>query len=217
MASEHPDGENDAGTGVSLPGTRVSYAVGGTVVVALLVVVLFQTGVVSLPEGTTDTARSLLDQYGLPALFAVFIIEGAMLLYFAPSESLVPAAVLFLAESTADVAAILAVAVVGATIGQTALFLLAKRGGREVIHNRRWVTVGEDRLDRFESWFDRWGPLVVPVSNTLLFTRGMLTIPAGLAEMDTRTFVALSALGTLSFELILAGLTLYGADVLAAL
>ena len=189
----------------------------GLLVVAGLFAALGVAGIVLYVVGDTSYAEQLLQRYGLVALFFVFMLEGAMLLYFAPSESLVPAAVLFLAESTADVAAILAVAVVGATIGQTALFLLAKRGGREVIHNRRWVTVGEDRLDRFESWFDRWGPLVVPVSNTLLFTRGMLTIPAGLAEMDTRTFAALSALGTLSFELILAGLTLYGADVLAAL
>jgi membrane protein DedA with SNARE-associated domain len=36
----------------------------------------------------------------------------------------------------------------------------------------------------------------------------MLTIPAGLAEMDARTFVVLSALGTLSFELNLAAVTL---------
>jgi membrane protein DedA with SNARE-associated domain len=49
---------------------------------------------------------------------------------------------------------------------------------------------------------------VVPVSNSLLFTRGMLTVPAGFAEMRDREFVALSALGTLSFELIWAGIAL---------
>lgn len=187
---------------------RLAVALGATLAVAVVVVAAFDAGYLALPAGTTDTARALLDQYGLAALFGVFVAEGAMLLYFAPSESLVPAAVLVLAESTADIAAILAVAVVGATIGQTALFVLAKRGGREAIHGRRWISIGEDRLARFEAWFDRWGPVVVPVSNTLLFTRGMATIPAGLAEMDTRTFVALSALGTLSFELLLAGLTL---------
>jgi membrane protein DedA with SNARE-associated domain len=32
----------------------------------------------------------------------------------------------------------------------------------------------------------------------------MLTVPAGVAGMDTRRFVVLSALGTLSFEAILA-------------
>jgi len=187
---------------------RVGYALLATGAVAVLVVVALQSGLLAIPEGTTDTANALLEQYGLFAPFAVFVVEGAMLLYFAPSESLVPAAVLALGDSPADVAAIVGVAVVGATIGQVGLFLVAKRGGREVLRERKWISVSEDSLDRFEGWFDRWGAVVVPVSNTLLFTRGMLTIPAGLAEMDTRLFAVLSALGTLAFEGILAALTL---------
>ncbi len=200
----------------SVSASRLAYAVVATVGITAVVVVLFTNGVLSVPAGTTDTARSLFDQYGLAALFGIFVVEGAMLLYFAPSESLVPAAVLFLAESTTDIAVILGIAVVGATIGQTVLFLVAKRGGRAVIRERRWITVSEDTLDRFEGWFDRWGPIAVPVSNTLLFTRGMVTIPAALAEMDTRRFVVFSALGTLSFEAILALVTVYGSDLLAA-
>ncbi len=158
--------------------------------------------------------QELLARYWLPALFAIFILEGAMLLYFAPSESLVPVAV-GLAAST-DVAAatpavyalIVGTAVVGATIGQYLLFLLAKRWGRERLLAQPWFRVGADTLDRFDGWFARWGLLAVPVSNTLLFTRGMLTVPAGLAEMDDARFVALSALGTLVFESALALLTL---------
>lgn len=157
---------------------------------------------------TTDLARDLLTEYGLAALFAIFILEGAMLLYFAPSESLVPAAVVLIAESMTDYATIIGIAVIGATIGQVGLFLLAKRGGREYLLEKRWFRVSEDKLERFDGWFDRWGPLVVPVSNSLLFTRGMLTVPAGFAEMDTRQFVVLSAIGTLLFETALAALTL---------
>jgi membrane protein DedA with SNARE-associated domain len=193
---------------VLLSPRRFAVGLGATLAVGLAVFVAVDAGYLTVPAGTTDTARALLAGYGLPALFIVFVVEGAMLLYFAPSESLVPAAVLVLAESPVDIAAILAVAVVGATIGQTALFVLAKRGGREAIVERRWLKISEDRLGRFEAWFDRWGPVVVPVSNTLLFARGMATIPAGLAEMDTHTFVALSTLGTLAFECLLAGLTL---------
>ena len=158
--------------------------------------------------------RDLLRQYWLPALFAVFVLEGAMLLYFAPSESLVPIAV-GLAAGT-DVAAanpsvyalIVLTAVVGATIGQYLLFLLAKRWGRERLLAQPWFRISGDTLDRFDGWFARWGLLAVPVSNTLLFTRGMLTVPAGLAEMADRRFVALSAAGTLVFETALALLTL---------
>lgn len=157
---------------------------------------------------TSALARDLLAEYGLLALLVIFVVEGAMLLYFAPSESLVPAAVVLLGSSLGDVALIVAVSVVGATVGQYVLFLVAKRAGREYLLEARWFRISEERLDRFDSWFERWGPLVVPTSNTLLLTRGMLTVPAGLAKMDDRRFVALSAAGTLVFESVLAALTL---------
>jgi membrane protein DedA with SNARE-associated domain len=181
----------------------------GLLVVAALFALLGVAGVALYVFGDTSYARQLLRQYGLAALLFVFVLEGAMLLYFAPSEALVPAAITVLAQTTGGydlpaVAAILVVAVAGATIGQTALFLLAKRGGREWLLDRPWFRVDEARLDRFGEYFDKYGLLAVPASNTLLFTRGMLTVPAGVAGMDTRRFVALSALGTLSFEAILA-------------
>jgi len=182
----------------------------GLVVVAGLFAALGVAGIALYVFGDTSDAETLLRRYGLVALLFVFVLEGAMLLYFAPSEALVPAAVTVLARSgegydAPTVAAILLVAVAGATVGQTTLFLLAKRGGREWLLARPWFRVDEARLDRFGEAFDTYGVLAVPASNTLLFTRGMLTVPAGVAGMTTRRFVALSALGTLAFELVLAG------------
>ncbi|WP_248895747.1 DedA family protein [Haloplanus halobius] len=167
--------------------------------------------IVQLP----DTLRELLTaDYGLLVLLGVFVLEGAMLLYIVPSELVVPGALALLGGSATDAIVVIAVAVAGATVGQFALFTLAKRAGRERLLQARWFRVSDDALARFEGWFDRWGPVVVPVSNTLLFTRGMVTVPAGLAGMDDRRFVILSALGTLSFEVILAGLYLWFDTVL---
>ncbi|MFB6156224.1 MAG: DedA family protein [Haloferacaceae archaeon] len=148
----------------------------------------------------------LASEYALVVLFGVFVLEGAMLMYFVPSELVVPGALVLLGEDRA--VAVIAVAVAGATVGQYALFVLAKRAGREYLLDRRWFRIDDDRLARFEGWFERWGPLVVPLSNSLVFTRGMLTVPAGLAAMSDRRFVALSAAGTLVFESALAALYL---------
>lgn len=166
--------------------------------------------------GDTEFARELLDTYGLLALFFILILEGAMLLYFAPSEALVPAGIGLLTNGSGDhlgIATVIGVAVVGATIGQFALFTIAKRAGRDYLLEQSWFRVSESQLDRFDSWFERWGPIAVPISNALLFTRGMLTVPAGLAEMGDRTFVLLSALGTLVFQtwLALVALGVFGA------
>ena len=168
------------------------------------------TGIWLFLNRNSEFVDVLLTRYWLLALFAIFILEGAMMLYFAPSESLVPAAIALtvttdIAQATPQVyALIIGTAVLGATIGQYLLFLLAKRWGRDWLLDRPWFRISDERLQRFEGWFEKWGILAVPVSNTLLFTRGMLTIPAGLADMDDLTFIVLSALGTLSFQIILA-------------
>jgi membrane protein DedA with SNARE-associated domain len=162
-----------------------------------------------------DLLRELLaSDFALLVLFCVFVLEGAMLMYFAPSELLVPGALALLGSSTDRLVAVLAVAVAGATVGQYALFVVAERIGRERLLESRWFRVSDERLNRFEGWFRRWGPYVVPASNAMLFTRGMLTVPAGLSGMDHRRFLALSALGTLLFESVLAGLYLAGIGLL---
>ena len=176
-----------------------------------LTLVCAATGVYLLVFADPEVAAQLLDDYGLAALFFILVLEGAMLLYFAPSEALVPAGIALLTAGGDDylgIVTVIGVAVVGATIGQFVLFTVAKRAGREYLLEQSWFRVSEDSLARFDGWFERWGPLAVPISNALLFTRGMLTVPAGVADMNDRRFIALSALGTLLFQSWLAGLFL---------
>lgn len=158
--------------------------------------------------------QNLLDsEYAFFVLLAVFVLEGAMLMYVMPSELIVPGAILLIGNSTTLLApenfVIIGIAVAGATVGQYILFKVAERGGREYLLKKRWFRISEEKLDTFDGWFDRWGPVVVPLSNTMLFTRGMLTVPAGLSDLDGRRFLVLSAIGTLSFEIILAGLFVF--------
>ena len=185
----------------------------GVLLLVGAILVAAMVGVALFFLGDRELLEQWLARYGLLALFLVLILEGAMLLYFAPSESLVPLGVTLLADSVTGYAVVILVAVVGATIGQYALFSLAKRGGREYLLAKPWFRISEDSLDRFDGWFDQWGRIVVPVSNALLFTRGMLTVPAGFAEMSDSEFIALSALGTLIFQTWLAAGTLYAIEL----
>jgi membrane protein DedA with SNARE-associated domain len=167
-------------------------------------------------EGTPSWLESLFaSEVAFAVLFGICVLEGAMLLRFMPSELVVPAALALIGSSIPEAIGIVAVAVVGTTIGQLCLFRLVRRAGREYVLQKRWFPITESRLERFDGWFDRWGPLAVAVSNTLLFVRGLLTVPAGLSEMDAKSFVALSAVGSLSFQSILAALYLFGGHLLA--
>ncbi|SEP99124.1 DedA family protein [Natrinema salaciae] len=148
-------------------------------------------------------------------LFGICILEGAMLLRFMPSELVVPAALALIGSSIPETVAIVGIAVVGTTIGQLCLFYLVRRAGREYVLRKRWFPITESRLERFDGWFDRWGGVAVAMSNTLLFVRGLLTVPAGLSEMEGRSFLVLSAAGSLSFQSILAVVYLLGGHLLA--
>ena len=192
----------------------IVYIAGGVTLACLVV------GVYLFLFADSAFAEYLLETYGHGALFLILVLEGAMLLYFAPSEALAPAGVTLLADGPGDyagIAAVIGVMVLGATVGQFALFTVAKRAGREYLLAQSWFRVSEERLERFDDWFDRWGPIAVPMSNALLFTRGMLTVPAGLADMNDRTFVLLSALGTVLFQTWLVALWLVVGEQLGVL
>ncbi|PCR90280.1 DedA family protein [Natrinema ejinorense] len=167
-------------------------------------------------EDTPPRLESLFtSEFAFAVLFGICVLEGAMLLRFMPSELVVPAALALIGSSMPESITIVAIAVVGTTIGQCGLFYLVRRAGREYVLRKRWFPITESRLERFDGWFDRWGALAVPVSNTLLFVRGLATVPAGLSEMEWRSFAVLSAVGSLSFQSILAALYLLGGHLLA--
>jgi membrane protein DedA with SNARE-associated domain len=178
---------------------------------------LAHAGSVAIPLQADQTPAWLsslfTSEVGYLVFFAICVLEGAMLLRFMPSELVVPSALLLMGTAPSTVLTIIGLAVVGTTIGQVALFYAVRRLGRGYVVQSQWVPVTDDRLDRFDDWFERWGRVVVPVSNSLLFVRGLFTFPAGLSEMRGSTFLVLSAVGSLTFQSILASVYLFAGEV----
>jgi membrane protein DedA with SNARE-associated domain len=165
-------------------------------------------------EQTPEWLSSLFtSEVGYLVFFVICVLEGAMLLRFMPSELVVPSALLLIGSSPSTVVTIVALAVTGTTVGQVVLFYAVRQLGRGYLVESRWLPVTDERLDRFDDWFERWGRLIVPVSNSLLFVRGLFTFPAGLSEMRTSTFLVLSAAGSLTFQSILASMYLFAGEV----
>ncbi len=166
-------------------------------------------------EETPPRVQELLNsELAFLVLFLLCILEGGMMLRFIPSELVVPSALLLVGSTVPEVVTIITVAVAGTTVGQLILFLVVRRAGKGFLIRSRWIPVDEDRVDRFAVWFDRWGIVAIPVSNTMPFVRGLLTVPAGLSGLSWRRFALLSALGTTSFQTILTGVYLYTDQVL---
>ncbi len=141
-----------------------------------------------------DAAVGLLAQYGLFVLLVAFTLEGALVGKIIPTRALFVAAVLALGTDAVGMASIALVAVVGATLGQLALFVLVRRTdlALESLPGTPKAE-GEGRIDR---WFDRWGVSAVALSNAMPVARGSLTVPAAMTETDPIRFSASSLAGS---------------------
>ena len=79
---------------------------------------------------------------------------------------------------------------IGATIGTSAIYLIALKLGRTVlIRYLRYVKVSESKLERVEVWFEKYGDKAVFLGRMVPVMREMISVPAGLLKMRIPKFV----------------------------
>lgn len=96
----------------------------------------------------------------------------------------------------------------GATIGTSAIYLIALKLGRVVLlRYLHYVKVSEKKLERVEIWFEKYGDKAVFLGRMVPVMREMISIPAGLLKMKILKFIIYTFAGSLiwSAGTILAG------------
>jgi len=95
-----------------------------------------------------------------------------------------------------------AVGAAGSVLAALLGYGLARLTGRRGI---RWIA-GDEEVERFRAFFDRWGGAAVIVSRVLPILPEVTAILAGLAPMRFRRFLAALLLGTIPVAILFAGL-----------
>jgi membrane protein DedA with SNARE-associated domain len=153
---------------------------------------------------TSGLVQVVLDgvhQYGYVAVFIYMVLETSFLLHFVPSELVVPFAASELVHDPVSFALFVADTTAGATVGSLLAYVVFGREGRAVLERYGHVIhLSETQLDRSEAVFARYGESAVFWGRLLPLLRALISIPAGLAGMDLRKFVAYSAAGALLFN-----------------
>ena len=85
----------------------------------------------------------------------------------------------------------------GATIGTSAIYLIALKLGRIVlIRYLRYVRVSEKKLERVEIWFEKYGDKAVFLGRMVPVMREMISVPAGLLKMRIPKFITYTFAGS---------------------
>jgi membrane protein DedA with SNARE-associated domain len=98
------------------------------------------------------------------------------------------------------------VAATGALVGSLIAYVVSRSVGRAVIlHWGKKVFISEEHLHRSERWFERRGPAAVFICRMIPLARTLISIPAGIAEMEPIRFSVYTFAGSLPWAFALLG------------
>jgi membrane protein DedA with SNARE-associated domain len=170
----------------------------------------------------TDAVTGAIGDYGLYAVFLLMLVDavlpaaselvmvyaGAVAIGAFPSQSVSLLGVEI--ESTGwGYVAMAGAGTLGYTLGSIGGWAIGRYGGRLYLERHgRWLHVTPEKLDRAESWFERYGDATVFFGRVTPVVRSFVSIPAGIAEMPLGRYAVLTFLGTVPWCFGLAGVGL---------
>jgi membrane protein DedA with SNARE-associated domain len=152
----------------------------------------------------TDWAIRIIEAMGYPGLAALMIVECVFPPI--PSEAILPFAGFAVYEGRLSYPLAVGAATAGSLVGNLMLYVAARRGGRSLVmrHGHR-VGATPERMEKLESWMDRWGAATVLAARAVPLARTAVSLPAGLARFPLPLFVLLTTIGSLAWNSVLIG------------
>ena len=164
----------------------------------------------SILSEITDLLTTLIGDHGLYAVFGLMLLDAV---FPAASEPVMvysgavaagafadQGTVLFGHEFAPGAPAYVAMATagtVGYTIGSILGWWIGAHGGRAFLERRgRWLHLNEDKLERAERWFERWGDWGVFLGRITPVVRSFVSIPAGVFQAPFVRYTVLTLIGS---------------------
>ena len=158
----------------------------------------------------TDAVTSAIGDYGLYAVFLLMLVDAV---FPAASEVVMVYAgavasgafagqdvVLFGVEIDQGLSAYVAMALagtIGYTVGAVIGWAIGLYGGRPYLERHgRWLHLDETKLDRAETWFERWENWAVFLGRLTPVVRSFVSIPAGVMEVPLVRYTVLTLAGS---------------------
>jgi membrane protein DedA with SNARE-associated domain len=166
--------------------------------------------VASILSAITDAITSAIGDYGLYAVFLLMLIDAVLpaasevvMVYGGAlaSGAFVGQEVVLFGETIEEgLPAYLAIALagtIGYTIGAVIGWAIGLYGGRPYLERHgRWLHLNEEKLERAERWFDRWGEWATFLGRLTPVVRSFVSVPAGVFEAKLGKYTLLTLLGS---------------------
>ncbi|MCG6917942.1 MAG: DedA family protein [Deltaproteobacteria bacterium] len=140
------------------------------------------------------TVKPYLNHYGYWALFGALLVESFGMPL--PGETLLIASALLASHGEMHIVPVLLIACAAAVTGDNIGYAIGHFGGRKlVLRYGHYVLISEQRLQKAERFFGKYGGAVVVIARFLAVLRQLNGIVAGTVKMSWHRFLAYNILG----------------------
>jgi membrane protein DedA with SNARE-associated domain len=148
----------------------------------------------NLTANLMETLHAYIVQYGYWAVFGTILAEDFGVPV--PGETLLITGSLLASQGQMDIVHLLLAAWVGALAGDNIGYAIGRFGGRRlVLRFGHYAFINEQKLERTEAFFGKYGGAVVVLARFFEVLRQLNGIVAGIARMHWRRFLVYNALG----------------------
>jgi membrane protein DedA with SNARE-associated domain len=152
----------------------------------------------SIFDTITNAVSSWISDFGYPAVFLAALLEN--LFPPIPSEVIFPLVGFVAYHNNLGIIHAIAMGLVGAigsTVGAIVIYYISlKLGKPAILRFGRYVRIGEKGLLEAESWFQKYGAIAVFSGRMAPAIRELISIPAGLGQMNIVKFVIFTFAGS---------------------
>ena len=156
---------------------------------------------------------TLLNNLNYPTIFFLMLLESTVVPV--PSEFVVTPAAYHAAGGSLNVLLIVLFATLGADVGASINYFMAKYVGRPVVYKFANSKVGhmcllnQEKIEKSERYFDEHGVAATLTGRFVPVIRHLISIPAGLARMNYWKFLLFTTIGAGGWHAVLAALGWY--------
>jgi membrane protein DedA with SNARE-associated domain len=146
---------------------------------------------------------------GYPGIALLMVLENVFPPL--PSELIMPMAGFVAASGQLQIAWVVVAGTLGSVVGALPWYFAGRAfGQRRLEHwagrHGRWLALRPDDVSRAATWFERHCGKAVLLGRLVPAVRTLVSVPAGLFSMSLRRFVLYTAVGSLAWTALLAGL-----------
>lgn len=151
--------------------------------------------------------QQIIEAIGYPGIGLMVFIEN--IFPPIPSEVVIPFSGFAAKRGDLSLFGVILAGVIGSVLGALPLYYVGKKWGakgvKQFVNNRgRALGFSPDDIDRAQDWFERHGNAAVFLCRMVPGLRSVISIPAGIAEMNLTLFMVWTILGTTIWTALLA-------------